>query len=85
MSVETIPAKTVIHCDICKENCTEHGRQQRGRLIIECAALDWQGQPVANGGYQRDLCDSCLGELNDALRVKAEEISKRAAIRGAKP
>lgn len=83
MSTQTIPAKTLIHCDICKKDCTKHGRQQSGRLIIECDALDWQGAPVANGGYQRDLCDDCLSELNDALRVKAEEINARSLLSAA--
>ena len=75
MSMKSIPASAIVTCDICGVECNRTNRAQSGRLIVECDALDFQGAPVANGGFSRDLCDACLIGLTDALRVKAEALA----------
>ena len=75
MSTKTTPATTTVNCDICGIECNHSNRAQSGRLIVECDLLDFQGAPVANGGFQRDLCDRCLVGLTDALRIKAEALA----------
>ena len=78
MTITKIPAHEIVHCDICKVECTRANRRQSGRLIVDCAGLDYQGAPVGPGGFQRDLCDDCLHQLTDALRERAEAIAARA-------
>lgn len=75
MSTKNIPASVIVTCDVCGIECNMTNRAQSGRLIVECAALDFQGAPVANGGFSRDLCDACLICLTDALRSKAESLA----------
>lgn len=80
MSTQTIPAQTVVTCDCCKVTCTRSlgpGRRvAEGRLTIKQHALDYLGDPAADGSLTLDLCDSCLFKINTAINAVAIEIRR---------
>lgn len=74
MSVTHTPATTTIVCDCCG---TEGYQQYHGcTLTVGRAALDFQGQPVADASVVRDLCPSCTDIVVAAIN-KASEIANR--------
>lgn len=66
---KTIPAQTIVTCDICLE---AGNRKQEGKLIIKQHAIDYMGTPCANGDVEFDLCDECLNGVREAINAYAQ-------------
>lgn len=79
MTTTTIPERTFITCDCCKRKCgNETGQARRsmsGGLIVQRDALDFQGCAVADGSVKRDLCDSCLHAVSEAINEVCQRIA----------
>jgi hypothetical protein len=63
----TIPEKTVTTCDACKVEMTRQNSVHEGSLDLRMAALDFQGQPVADASRHLDLCDRCVARISNAI------------------
>lgn len=77
MTVRIIPAVTEIICDICRvktdKSFGKESRRKNGVMIITYNGLDCFGQTVANYDNRYDLCDNCLGKIEEFIeeRVKS--------------
>jgi len=81
MSIEHIPAKTQVWCDACGALCGggfgKGRRIMEGHITVKRHALDYLGQPAADGTVQLDLCDDCLTEICEVINKAAEELKGR--------
>lgn len=62
---KTIPAQTIITCDICKKD--NPVRKRQAVLTMKRDALDYMGDPSADGTYTLDLCDSCETTISELI------------------
>lgn len=74
MSTRTIPAQTIVTCDCCKRSGTR--RVKSAAIVLHRNALDWHGDPVADGTIRFDLCDECESLIAKAINAVAEEQMK---------
>jgi hypothetical protein len=62
---KTIPARTIITCDICgKENPR---RKKKATVKVRRDGLDMYGDPCCDASYSLDLCDDCECEITTAI------------------
>lgn len=64
---KTIPAQSIVICDLCKKECSDSTRRKGALLTLDAAGLDWQNCPVGQGGFKMDLCDTCCAKVEDAI------------------
>ncbi len=70
---ETIPAKSIITCDVCLIDCTR-GNPCEAVLTLQANALDYAGHPVGDAGFKLDLCDKCYIAVVGAIeKLKRSE------------
>ena len=70
MGVKRVPETYIFTCDGCKTEARReinHRPSNWAALTLGMAALDFQGQAVADGSYRRLLCRSCAADLHHAL------------------
>ena len=78
MSKRTIPARTINVCDCCGVTDEDGIR----RFVMECRvqvfkhALDYQGSPVANGGWIWDLCDTCATRITNDMLMSQKRLQE---------
>lgn len=68
MSTKVIPAQSVTTCDACGVVCTGGNRRHGAALHLKRDGLDYSGTPVGDASFQADLCDMCLGRVENALK-----------------
>lgn len=68
MSTRTIPSRIELTCDRCKQVVEDSNHRIEAKLIFSGNALDFQGMPVANGGWELDLCDDCWCKIESDVR-----------------
>ena len=76
MTVRIIPAVTEIICDICRvktdKSIGKTGRLRDGVMVITSNGLDCFRQPMANCDSRYDLCDNCLGKIEEFISNTSE-------------
>lgn len=65
MATKVIPQQTIYTCDRCGDDMTSS--QVRAKLMFRGALLDMQGSACANGDWDKDICDKCWFDINEAL------------------
>lgn len=75
MATTQVPARTVTICDCCKCSTEGVGGQwrQQARLTFKREALDYLGQPAADGTVTMDLCDSCADAVAEAINQATQK------------
>ena len=68
MTTQVIPAQTIKTCDCCQCTCDLSNSLQEGHMKITAHALDPNNQPCGSAAKEWDLCDSCLRELQYAVK-----------------
>lgn len=71
---KTIPEQRIFVCDCCQQEGVHHAKGTK--LILKRNALDYQGQPVADGTVELDLCDECDGKVSEAINAVCIEVRK---------
>lgn len=69
MTTTNIPAMKLVACDSCGAECSLKNYIHEGKLTLTRAALDYQGNPVADATIRLDLCDRCNAVIGDAINV----------------
>lgn len=67
MAKKLIPSQTVVICDVCKTVTDPYTYKAEALVTVKQHALGYQNEPVANGTYSLDCCDSCLDDINEFL------------------
>jgi hypothetical protein len=70
VSIERIPERVLVTCDVCRAKCDmsiKFSRRREGRLIIDAHGLDHLGSVAGPGKREFDLCDSCLRRIETAV------------------
>jgi hypothetical protein len=73
---KTIPARTETTCDVCNRTCDLNNRRKSGIVNVGCNGLDYQGMAVGPGGFRLEVCDECLGYINDAIDSCVQSIKE---------
>lgn len=71
MSVKRIPEKVVVTCDCCGNETHQSvgpgRRRQETHMKISRHALDYLGDPAADGTVEFDFCDACAKLIEGAI------------------
>lgn len=59
----TIPEVSQVTCDVCKTDCGCGRGKKEAKLTIKRHALDFVGDPAADGTVTMDLCDECESRI----------------------
>lgn len=80
MTVRIIPAVTEIICDMCRvktdKSIGKAGRLRGGVMVITSNGLDCFRQPMANCDNRYDLCDNCLGKIEEFISNNQTESNR---------
>lgn len=66
MTVTTIPSCSEYKCDVCGKTVGKTGGKW-AVLNLKQAALDYQGEPCADGSVRLDLCPPCRDRIVAAI------------------
>lgn len=79
MSVENIPARTVIRCDVCRDPMTT------GLMVEGTRSGTGFSGDVGGGDVRVDLCERCDVAFQRWLAVRGRSVLDEAAERPASP
>ena len=78
-----IPEQIILVCDVCGKQDGERNLRhfaKSAHVRFDQSALDYQGSPVANGGWEWDLCDECASRIGTAMHQQVEAIKASRAV-----
>jgi hypothetical protein len=73
MSIEQIPAQTVMRCDRCTCVMNKQNARLEASLTTRYARLDHAGFPVTGGTNKFDLCDGCFSHMETRIKSTLED------------
>ena len=79
MATKTIPAKTVVTCDVCNVERSRGNGRLEAKLTLKRHALDMHGEPAADGTISFDLCDGCHNIIATRINLAAADIREDIA------
>lgn len=77
MGTKEVPQHWITTCDCCKkEESMTHKGKPKGWIAIrvEQDALDFQGEPVADGSINLLLCGRCGGKVITGMNLAVVEV-----------